>query len=72
MSLLCFFKIVYTDDTCVLICGNHLNTLIDMLNTQLISLNNWFKANKPSLNTNKSFFYRSRIKPNFINKVVIN
>ena len=68
------FKILYADDTCVLISGNHLNDLIDRLNTELISLNNWFKANKLSLNTNKSFFmtfHRSRIKPNVINRVVI-
>ena len=67
------FKILYADDTCVLISGNHLNDLIDRLNTELISLNNWFKANKLSLNTKKSFmiFHRSRIKPNVINKVVI-
>ena len=68
------FKILYADDTCVLISGNHLNNLIKMLNIKLISLNNWFKANKLSLNTKKSFFmifYRSIIKPNVINKVVI-
>ena len=68
------FKILYADDTCVLISGNRLNNLIDRLNTELISLNNWFKANKLSLNTKKSFFmifHRSRIKPNVINKVVI-
>ena len=67
------FKILYADDTCVLISGNHLNDLIDRLNTELISLNNWFKANKLSFNTNTScfmFFHRSRIKPNVINKVV--
>ena len=54
------FKILYANDTCVLISGNHLN--------------NWFKANKLSLNTKKSFFmifHRSRIKTNVINKVVI-
>ena len=33
------FKI-YADDICVLISGNHLNDLIDKLNTGLISLNN--------------------------------
>ena len=50
------FKILYADDTCVLISGNHLNNLIKMLNIELISLNNWFKANKLSLNTKiKSF-----------------
>ena len=50
------FKILYADDTCVLISGNHLNDLIDRLNTELISLNNWFKANKLSLNTKKNHF----------------
>ena len=69
------FKILYADDTCVLISGNHLNDLIDRLNTELISLNNWFKANKLFLNTKKNHFFmifhRSRIKPNVINKVVI-
>ena len=68
------FKILFADDTCVLISGNHLNNLIKMLNIELISLNNWFKANKLSLNTKKSFFmifHRSRIKPNDINTVVI-
>ena len=67
-------KTLYADDTCVLISGNHLNNHIDMLNTKLISLNNWFKAYKLSLNTNISFFmffHRSRTKPNVIKKVVI-
>ena len=68
-------KIIYADDTCVLINVNHLNDLIYMLNTELISLNSWFKANKLSLNTKKIIFFmifhRSRIKPNVIIKVVI-
>ena len=44
-----------------------------MLNDERISLNNWFKANKPSLNKKKLFmiFHRSRIKQNVNNKVVI-
>ena len=41
---LMLFKILYGDNICVLISGNHLNDLIDRLNTELISLNNWFKA----------------------------
>ena len=49
------FKRLYSDDTCALISGNHLNDLIDRLNTELISLNNWFKANKLSLNTKSHF-----------------
>ena len=51
------FKILYVDDTYVLISGNHLNDLIDRLNTEVISLNNWLKANKLSLNTKKIMFY---------------
>ena len=50
------FKILSADYTCALISGNHLNNLIDMLNTELISLNSWFKAHKLSLNTNTYFF----------------
>ena len=52
-------KILYADDTCVLISGNHLNdhTCIDRLNTELTPLNNWFKVNKLSLNAKLFFFY---------------
>ena len=47
-------KILYADDTCGNhTSGNHLNNLIKMLNIKVISLNNWFKANKLSLNTHK-------------------
>ena len=44
------------------------------MNTELISLNNWFKANKLSLNTKKTFFmifHRSRIKSNSIGSIII-
>ena len=69
-----FFKILYADNTCVLVSGYDLKALIKMLNDELIALNNWFKANKLSLNTKKIFFmifHRSRIKQNVNNKVVI-
>ena len=45
-----------------------------MLNDELISLNNWSKTNKLSLNTKKiifMIFHRSRKKENVSNKVVI-
>ena len=64
VSLL-LFKILFADDTYVLISGKNLKTLVALMNTELISLNNWFKANKLSFNTKKSFFmifHRSRIK----------
>ena len=50
------FKILYADDSCVLISDNLLSNLIDIVNTELISLYNSFKTDKFSLNTNKSFF----------------
>ena len=58
----------------VLLSGKNLNALIDHMNTELISLNNWFKANKLSLNTKKSFFMifnRSRIKSNSICSIIL-
>ena len=42
------YKILFADDTCVLLSGKNLNTLVALMNTELISL---FKANKHSLNT---------------------
>ena len=68
------FKILFADDTCVLLSGKNLNTIIDHMNTELISLNNWLKANKLSLNTKKScfmIFHRSRIKSNSIGSIII-
>ena len=50
------FKILYADDTCVLISSNPLNNLIDRLNTELVFFYNWFKANKLSLITQKNIF----------------
>ena len=45
------------------------------MNTELISLNNWFKANKLSLNTQKKsffmIFHRSRIKTNSIGTILL-
>ena len=57
MSVLCFKKILCADDTCVLVSGNDLKALINMLNNELIYLNNWFKANKLSLNTKNITFH---------------
>ena len=69
------FKIIYADDTCVLISGNHLSNLIDRITTELISLNNWIKANKLSLKTKTNIIFYDfslfKIKTNVINKVVI-
>ena len=60
-----FFAIMYADDTSLLVTGNDLQSLIASLNNALKDLCSWFKSNKLSLNTNKTFymiFHRSRIK----------
>ena len=60
-----FFAIMYTDDTSLVVNGKDLNTLTQLLNTALIDLCAWFKANRLSLNTTKTFymiFHRTRIK----------
>ena len=44
------FKILYADDTSVLIRGRDLDHLIKTLNCELHLLSNWLKANKLSLN----------------------
>ena len=59
------FAIMYADDTCFLINGTDMNTLIKQQNFELESLCIWFKSNKLSLNTQKTFymvFHRARLK----------
>ena len=60
--------------TSALLNGNNLYTWIALMNTELISLNNWFKANKLSLNTKNYFFlifHRSKIKSNSIGNIIV-
>ena len=45
-----------TDDTSLVVNGKDLNALIQLLNTALIDLCTWFKANRLSLNTTKTFY----------------
>ena len=59
------FAIMYADDTCFLNNGTDLYKLIKQLSIELVSLCNWFKSNKLSLNTEKTFymiFHRARLK----------
>ena len=59
------FAIMYADDTCFLMNGTDLHKLIKQLNVELDSLCTWFKSNKLSLNTQKTFymiFHRARLK----------
>ena len=59
------FKILYADDICVVSQGHNLEDLLDTLNTELSSLNEWLLCNKLTLNANKFYymvFHRARIK----------
>ena len=46
--------VLFADDTCLFASHSDLNLLINMINTELISIQGWFKANKLSLNIEKS------------------
>ena len=68
------FTILYADDTCVLLRGTDLSKLIKLINSELNLLSTWFKSNKLSLNTGKTFymvFYRARLKPNNNNDIIM-
>ena len=54
--------------------GTYLNDLIAFLNIELISLSDWLKSKKLSLNTQKTFFmvfHRARLKSANCNDLVI-
>ena len=60
-----YFAIMYADDRSLVVNGKDFNTLIQLLNRALIDLCTWFKANRLSLNTTKTFymiFHRTGIK----------
>ena len=68
------FTLLYADDTCVMLSGKDLNDLIAVLNVELISLSDWLKSNKLSLNTQKTFFmifHRAKLKSANCNDLVI-
>ena len=59
------FYILYADDTAVLLKGKELRELLVILNEELERINLWLKANKLTLNTQKSVFMvfqRARLK----------
>ena len=63
VSHLC--TILYADDTSVLVNDKNLDKLLEILNDELKKLSTWLKANKLSLNVNKTnyiLFHRARIK----------
>ena len=58
------FTVLYADDTCVVIHGKDMLSIITTLNHKLHMLSTWLKANKLSLNTHKTYymiFHRARI-----------
>ena len=59
------FKVLYADDTSVLLSGKNLANLLSSMNHELQALSIWLKANKLSLNAKKTYFiifHRARIK----------
>ena len=52
VSHLC--TIVYADDTSVLVNDKTIDKLLEILNNELNKLSTWLKANKLSLNVNKT------------------
>ena len=47
---------MYADDTSVIMSGNDLESLIQSVKSELYLLNTWLKANKLSLNVNKTYY----------------
>ena len=69
------YNIMYADDTSVIMSGNDLESLIQSVNSELCLLNIWLKANKLSLNVNKTYylvFHRAIIKVNNDNSIRMN
>uniref|UniRef100_A0A3P9ID92 Reverse transcriptase domain-containing protein n=1 Tax=Oryzias latipes TaxID=8090 RepID=A0A3P9ID92_ORYLA len=50
-------KILFADDTSLFMSHRNIDLLEKLLNEQLVKVDTWFKCNKLSLNTSKTFFY---------------
>ena len=46
--------ILFADDTTVYLTGDNLQTMHDKVNTELYTLNDWFRANQLSVNPSKT------------------
>ena len=69
------YTIMYADDTSVIMSGSDLESIIKSVNSELCLLNTWLKANKLSLNVNKTYylvFHRARIKVDNVNSIRMN
>ena len=49
-----FSFILFADDSNLFISHSNINTLLEMVNHELISVSSWFRVNKLSLNINKT------------------
>ena len=59
------FKIFYDDDTSILLSHKDLQTLVQSMNNEIQHISQWLKANKLTLNSEKTYymvFYRGRRK----------
>ena len=70
------FTVLYADDASVVIHGKDMSSIITILNHELYKLSTWLKANKLSLNTDKTYFiifHRARIKlPDVESPIIMN
>ena len=60
-----FYNILYADDTCIYLSGNKLSKLIKSMNSEIKLISDWLKANKLTLNIDKTYymvFHRGRRK----------
>ena len=67
------YKILYADDTSVLLSGTNYSNLIETMNNELSLLNSWLLSNKLSLNVQKSYymvFHRGKLKTCQYNLVI--
>ena len=61
------YTILYADDTSVLLNVKNINELMDIINNEIQKLYIWLRANKLTLNIDKTYymiFHRARIKNN--------
>ena len=67
--------VLYADDSCFYYSNDNLDTLIDVINTELVGVNDWLLSNRLTLNLTKSHFLifsRRRFLQNNIAPIIIN
>ena len=60
--------IIFADDTNLFYRHKNLNTLVSIINTELIKISSWFKLNKLSLNISKTNFIHFQSSNSFCNE----